>query len=247
MWYQRQVNFPNLRWLVALVTIFTFAYCLLSIYLVPAGKPAAFNFHETGSITTLSAIYLSLGCGFAIASNIIYHRAKGSHEWLWVIIAIGLGFLAFDELLQFHERGDRLVFEQLIPKSVYENWNDMVVVAYGVVGLIVLMILLPRLLRYRMVLAMFITAFIFYVIHTTIDTVQTEQTLTTDIFEESAKLFCGAFLALGAFAGFIGNIWQHVEFSTRDIILSVTDAELPRTASYDLNRESFSSRALHRF
>lgn len=223
--YRRKASFPNLKWLVCSVAIFTFVYIIISIYLVPEGKPPAFNFLEHGSITALSAMFLALGCGFAIASNLIYFRARGSHQWFWIVIALGLGFLFFDELLQFHERGDRLVLEQVISTSTYENWNDMIVVAYGIVALPVLLFLLPHLMRYRMVLGLFITAFLFYFIHTAIDTIQTQQTLTLDILEESAKLFCVVFLALGSFAGLIGNIWQYTEISTREIILSAPEPE----------------------
>ena len=63
---------------------------------------------------------------------------------------------------------------------------------------------LPDILRYRMVLELFVVAFVFYVLHTVIDSTQEPYTTTSVILEESAKLFCGTFLALGAFIGFLG-------------------------------------------
>ena len=84
------------------------------------------------------------------------------------------------------------------------SWNDVIVILYGVVALPVVLALLPDILRYRMVLELFVIAFVFYVLHTLIDSTQEPYTTTSVILEESAKLFCGAFLALGAFIGFLG-------------------------------------------
>ena len=57
-----------------------------------------------------------------------------------------------------------------------------------------------------MLLEMFTVGFLFYILHTYIDSTNEPRTVTSAIFEESSKLYCVMFLALGAIAGFIGEI-----------------------------------------
>ena len=194
------------HWLVIAISLFTFVYCISSVIVVPGDKAPDFNFQEGGAITALSAVYLSLACGFSIACALIYKKVNASINWLWVILALGFGFLAFDELLQFHERFDRLVFERLISKDIFSGWNDAIVVMYGVIAIPVMIVLLPKILKYRMVLELFALSFCFYFVHTFIDSVQEEATFSIVVVEESAKLFSVAFLALGSFVGLMNVI-----------------------------------------
>ena len=45
-------------------------------------------------------------------------------------------------------------------------------------------------------------AFGFYLANTAIDVAQDPRTVLSVIFEESSKVFCGSFMALGAYMGF---------------------------------------------
>ncbi len=207
---RKRAVLPAIRWMIPAVAIFTLLFCVSAVYLVPGDKPANLHFQEGGAITAMSAIFLALACGFAIASNLIYLRIKGKHQLLWIIMALGFGFLAFDELLMFHERVGRIVIERIMPQTVFRNWNDVIVIMYGVIAVPLMILLLPRLLKYRLVLELFVVGFLFYAVHTFIDSTTEPKTLTSDILEESAKLFSVAFLALGSFTGFIGNVWQNL-------------------------------------
>ena len=138
-------------------------------------------------------------------------RAKDRRIWFWLVMTVSFAFLAFDELLQFHERIGRVV-ERIAAPGIFRSWDDIIVIAYGVVALPALIAFLPSLIRYRMVFEMFAVAFVFYGIHTLIDSTSEPPTAVSVILEESAKLYCGAFLALGAFVGFIGVLWNYAPF-----------------------------------
>ncbi len=234
---RRHAMLPGMVPLLSTVVIFTAFYCVLAVYAVPSDKPPEFNFQdESGAVTALSALFMALACGFAIASNAIHLRSRGSHQWLWVIFAAGLAFLAFDEVSQIHERFGRIVTKSVIPLEIFRNWNDAIVISYGVVALPLALLLLPRLLRYRIVPEAFAAAFLFYAIHTLIDSTQEPPTLTSIILEESAKLFSAAFLAIGTFAGLIGNIWKYAEMGSegksrarpaeKDVYVTAFEAEV---------------------
>jgi hypothetical protein len=211
---------PGVIWLIPVVFIFTLLFCLFSVYIVPSDKPADFNFQEGGTITAMSAIYLTLAAGFALAANLINIRWTGKQNWLWTILFLGFAFLAFDELMQFHERFDTLVMERLLPDIQFKGWNDLVVILYGVAAVPIMFLLLPKLLKYRHMLEIFIVGFVFYTIHTFIDSVQETATFTIVIFEESAKLLSVSFLSLGSLMGLIGNIWEYVPTHSTEKISS---------------------------
>ena len=129
----------------------------------------------------------------------------------WFVLALGFAFLSFDELLQFHERAGRLL-KRFGSSDPFRNWNDIIVILYGVVTLPILITMLPGLMRWRMVLEMFAIAFVFYGIHTFIDSTNEPPTTASIILEESAKLLCGAFLVIGTFMGFVGVLWKNRMF-----------------------------------
>lgn len=212
---RRNAELPGFGWLVPAAVVFTFIYCVLAIFLVPGDKPPEFNFQEGGMIMALSAITLAAAAGFALTADLIHFRDTGKHQWLWLIFAAGFVYLSFDELVQFHERADNLVLERIFPPEIFQNWNDMIVVMYGVIAIPVVFVLLPTLLKYRHVPEMFFVAFVFYAIHTFIDSTQDPATLTSQIFEESAKAFSTVFLLLGAFNGVLANIGQNSDLAAK--------------------------------
>ena len=126
---------------------------------------------------------------------------------MWVIMAIGFFFLAMDELMQFHERLGSIM-RRYADSGIFRNWNDIIVILYGVLALPVIAALLPGILRYRMYFELIVTAFVFYAIHTLIDATQSPRTQVSMILEESAKLLCVMFLALGTFIAFLGALWN---------------------------------------
>lgn len=208
MIYRRQTKLPNIVLIITIVTTFTLAYILLATILIPSNEIRDFHFaSERGAITALSAIFLAMASAFSMASLLILVRANDRHIWLWIIMTVGFAFFAFDELLQFHERVGRVLI-RYVDSGVFRNWNDVIVILYGVVALSIMAAILPDLIRYRMVIELFAVAFAFYGIHTLIDSTQQTNTTVSTILEESAKLFSVEFLAVGAFVGFLGILWN---------------------------------------
>ena len=152
-------------------------------------------------------MFLAAAGAFSMASLVTLVRVKEEHIWVWLVLAVAFAFLSFDELLQFHERVGELL-ESIRRPRLFRSWDDIIVILYGVVALPMFIAMLPSLMRWRMVLEMFAIAFVFYGIHTLIDSTNEPPTTVSIILEESAKLLCGAFLVIGTFLGFVGILWQ---------------------------------------
>jgi hypothetical protein len=123
-----------------------------------------------------------------------------------LLAALGLGFFALDEFLQFHETWGRSVKLAFGRSGTFRNWNDVIVIGYGVVGLILGIIFFREILRYPRLAEMLIFAFLFYCIHTIIDSTQQPRTLVSVIFEETAKLYSSSFLAISMSVGLLGVV-----------------------------------------
>ncbi len=209
---RRATDLPGAVFIIAAVTGCTLVYILFAIILVPYDEPREYHFvSEKGAITALSAIFLAAASAFSLASMVALIRAKEPHKWVWFVLALGFAFLSFDELLQFHEYAGYLL-KRFGSSGPFRNWNDIVVILYGVVTLPILITMLPGLMRWRMVLEMFAIAFVFYGIHTFIDSTAEPRTSASAILEESAKLLSGAFLVIGTFIGFVGMLWKNRMF-----------------------------------
>ncbi len=63
---------------------------------------------------------------------------------------------------------------------------------------------LPEILRYPRVMEMMGIAFLFYFIHTFVDSTQEPRTDLSAIIEESAKVFCAEYLAISMFVAILG-------------------------------------------
>jgi hypothetical protein len=207
---RRTLDVPNVVFIFVTVAGCTLVYIILAMFLVPLDEPREYQFvSEDGAITALSAIFLASASAFSLSTMTVLILKRDLHKWVWLVLAFGFAFLAFDELLQFHERVGSLV-ERFSSSGTFRNWNDIIVIIYGILALPMLIVMLPGLLRWRMVLEIFAIAFLFYMIHTLIDSISEPRTTVSVILEESAKLLSGACLMVGAFIGFIGALWKHV-------------------------------------
>lgn len=205
---RQEAKHPKVGWIVAVAVIGAIAYILLAIIAIPPGQTRDFHFaNERGVITVLSAILLAMAGAFSIATLFVLLRINAQQFWLWAFLAVSFLFFAFDELLEFHERTGALL-ERYANPGIFRNWNDVVVILYGILALPFIVLFLPTLLRQRNLLEMFITAFTFYAMHTLIDSVVEPKTSVSVILEESAKLFSVVFLAIGSFVGFLGTLWN---------------------------------------
>ena len=206
--YRQQMKLPNVVLIITIVTAVTLAYILLATIAIPSNAQRDIHFaSEQGAITALSAIFLAMASAFSMASFMMLIRANDRHMWLWILMAAVFAFLAFDELLQFHERIGS-VLDSRAASGAFRNWNDVIVILYGAIALPVMAALTPQLIRYRGVMELFGVAFLLYGIHTLIDSTQEPRTILSVILEESAKLISVEFLALGAFIGFLGILWN---------------------------------------
>ena len=206
--HQRQMKIPNVSLIIAIAVACTLAFILIATVIIPPDATRAFySIGEHGPITALSAILLAMASTFSLASIVVLVRANNRHIWLWIIMTLGFAFFAFDELLTLHERAGAII-ERYAAPGIFRNWNDVIVILYGVAALPIMVALLPNLMRYRIVIELFAVAFVFYGIHTLIDATQEPRTVTSAILEESCKLFSVEFLAIGAFVGFLGVLWN---------------------------------------
>ena len=211
---RRAARLPGVLSIVAAVTGCTLAYIMLAMIFIPANVPLEYHFvSEQGAVTALSALFLAAASTLSLAAMVTLTRAQDVHRWVWLMLACAFGFLALDELLEFHEHAGRL-FDGFGRPGVFKSWNDVLVILYGVVTLPILIGILPALLRWRLVLEMFAIAFVLYAIHTLIDATNRPATTVSIIAEESAKLLCGAFLANGTFVGFVGIVWSNANVDT---------------------------------
>lgn len=190
--------------LFALVTV----YIVAAIVLVPSTQEREFNFvDERGAITVLSAIFMSMGCGFAFAAFWVSLGATTAVRRFWLLVSAGIGFFVLDELLQFHERiGNRI--NELDPFGLYSSeairgWDDVIVIMYGVVALPVGVILLRTIVKFPTFLKLIAAAFLFYVVHTAIDSLTEPRTTLSVICEESCKLYSTLLIALACLSGLL--------------------------------------------
>lgn len=156
--------------------------------------------NERGAITVVSAILLSMSAAFGLVAAILsQEQGKGLRTRVfWIGVCFGMSLLAVDELMEFHEKiGGRLDESGAVAAAAgWRGWNDILVVLYGVAAIPVGLCFLPTILRYPRTLEFLSVAFVFFVIHTVIDSIAEPPTMVSAIIEESAKLYCGGFFAL---------------------------------------------------
>jgi cyanate permease len=183
------------------VVAFLAFYILLAIQVAPPGLPEHHFRSERGLITTLSAVLLAAAAVLAASCCAADRSAARGSLLFWAVLACGLLFFALDEWFEFHERIDSFLSSTRIgPARAFRNWNDVIVIGYGVLGVYVLFYFLPVLLRLPAVAEALSLALGFYLLHTLIDCTQAPSSLSI-ILEESAKLMSSAFLALAALFG----------------------------------------------
>jgi len=199
-----QVTLPKLKKPIVLLTIGTIVFLAIAVMIAPENKPGRYFYKEGYMVTYLSATFLALA---GIFSGVAFNLSRFRTDFLrffWLVAAIGFTYLFLDELIGFHETmGERLNPVAVIPKG-FRHWDDIIVMLYGVVALFVMAGFLPEIFRYPRVMEMMGIAFIFYFIHTFMDGTVEPRTDLSAIIEESAKVFCGEYLAIAMFIAILG-------------------------------------------
>jgi hypothetical protein len=201
---RKACSLPPFRRIVVAMLIFLVFYVALCFLVGPANEKEYHFAREEGAITALSAIFLAMGAAFAGSSRFLSQQKGGLKSSFWLIMTCVFGFLAIDELMKIHEGLGWLTQQQFNVPRGFRNWNDIIVISYGLLALVGAFIFLPVVLRYPRFLEVVGIAFAFFVVHTLIDSLSEPKTALSMICEESAKLFCVAFLALAMFIALIG-------------------------------------------
>lgn len=190
-----------------LVLVLLSALCAiwLGLAIAPDHRPDR-HFDEAGLVTYASALFMVATSCFAFLCFLLRQGGAGDDprpwgRWLWLLIGLGFLFFALDEILEFHEELDMFVADTSVgPPDSFRNWNDVIVIGYGLAAVVVLLPFLPEILRYPRFPALLAAGFACYALHTLIDSTVSDPTDSSKIFEESAKLFAGAFFSLAVFA-----------------------------------------------
>ncbi|MDB4759768.1 hypothetical protein OAG34_00995 [bacterium] len=186
------------------VVVLIGVYVVASIFVRPGEAPTDFNFvDERGTVTALSAVLLATGAAFSLAAFMLSTEESLRVRVFWILAAGALGGLALDELLEFHERiGDRI--DALgIGAGPVRHWNDVIVIAYGVFALGFLGFFLSSIVRYPRFIELMGVAFIWFLLHTTVDSLVDPPSVVSVVVEESCKLYCSAFVSLAFFCGML--------------------------------------------
>jgi len=117
---------------------------------------------------------------------------------------VGFAFLFLDELIGFHEMTGRYLDPAVGVPEGFRRWDDIVVIIYGIIALFVMSGFLPEIFRYPRVMELMGVAFLFYFIHTLVDSISVPRTDLSAIIEESAKVFCAEYLAISMFVALLG-------------------------------------------
>lgn len=202
---RKLIKIPSISRIILFLVFFLLIYIILSVILVPHNQPY-YHFGEEGAITALSAVMLAMAGGFAGCAFFLSRRRGDFLRYFWFLNGLGFSFFALDELLQFHEKLGNLITKSPIgPTETFRNWNDVIVIGYGVIAIGVLLYFLPEIFRYPKFVELLLTSCAFYFIHTLIDSTQERSTISV-IFEESAKLFSSTFFAISMFVGLVGIV-----------------------------------------
>jgi len=201
---------PRMGRLTVLVAGLVTAYLAMSIVFTPsAGSPAYHFVDSRGAVTVLSAIFLAMGSGFALASVLLSAGESAKTRLFWLVLAMAIGLLALDELVGLNTRIGRRLDNMnplgLIGSGWFPCWNDAIVMFYGAGAILIAAIFLPNALRYPRVVELLAIAGGFYVVHTAIDAFAEPTTLAI-ILEESAKLYSVALIALAMLAGLLYHV-----------------------------------------
>lgn len=181
------------------VVLFVAAYIALAVL---SGSPGRWDrqFDEGGAIDILSALFLIAAGLLAGACFRLRGGEPGPGRCFWLLLSLGFLFVALDELLQLHETFDEWLRDTRVGwPPLFRNWNDVIVIAYGLVGLATLAAFWSEVRRLPRVVPLLGLGVVFYVLHTGIDTLVSGSAFK-NLVEESAKLFATAFFTLAMLA-----------------------------------------------
>lgn len=199
--------------LVAVVVMTVLAYIALSLVLAPPdavdseGVGLPYNFKsERGSITLLSSGLFCIAAVLAGKAWATVRAAGGRERTLWLAFTLVMIYFSIDEVAQFHEKAGDFLGEHL-PKPPFRNYNDVVVIVYGLVALVLAAFLWRTVLRHPRLLPMLVVTGVLYAGTTAVDTFTKDPTPLSEVAEEGIKLCCSTFFALSMLTGLVAVRW----------------------------------------
>ena len=184
----------------AIVLAYVVVYVGLALFDDRPGQPY-YQFTEGKSIDVMSAVFMSMVSAFAWATFLLHPRGRG--RLFWLLTGLAFLFFAVDELRHYHERMGDWMLEELGRAGPFRNWNDVLVLIYGVAGIAVSFVYLPEVVRYRRFTGLLGLGFLMFGVHTAIDGLVSGDVAYKDVPEETAKLCATAFFALAMLAALL--------------------------------------------
>jgi hypothetical protein len=194
---------PEIIIFTAITVLSILVFLCASIILHPDGSHFYYHFvSEHGAVTILSETLLATAGFNAYFAFLLTSAADGKQKLMFLILAVSLTYLAADEVLCFHEQiGDWLdglkFLRKIFAVTPIRRWNDMIIIIYGLLAIPLMACFFQTMLKLPCLAEYFSMALIWFVIHTTIDSVVNEPTASTYIIEESAKVYTSTFISLG--------------------------------------------------
>ena len=202
-----QIKIPSIRMVIWFVSVLIVLVVILALIFAPRDE---IDFHfrrERGVLTALSSIFLAIACGMAGSSFFLTDRENKTQKLFWFLVMLAFLFLSMDELMLWHEKWGRWIGKNwLEPPQIFRNWNDVVVILYGLGAIIFFAYFLPVILRYPKFIEILVIAFIFYMVHTGVDSFVYEKRVRFNVIEETCKIFSSGYFSIAMFVGLLGNV-----------------------------------------
>ena len=204
---RKQIQIPSVKGFISFIFLSLLIYITIAIAFGYYIDDLDFHFRsEEGAITALSAIMLSITSGLSWVAFFLSSKKNNLAAYFWLLVTLGFGFFALDELLEFHERlGYIIRISPVGPSETFRNWSDPIVIVYGVIAVFVAIYFLSEILRYPLFAEILSAAFFSYCVHTIVDSTLGDSSLGR-ILEESAKVFSSTLFALAMFVGLLGIV-----------------------------------------
>lgn len=190
-----------LKWTMLKVTGLLLILIAVAFVLTPSDDDFDHHFvEEDGFITVLSSFFLASAAAFSFVGKSLGDQSDKTSIRAWSILAVGFAYLSIDEVFQIHEQLGWLI-EDYFDSGIFRNWNDVIVIGYGLAAIPILWLLLPSIKNHKAMMILLALGFGFYALHTITDSVVEDSTTLSIIIEESFNLTCVILFSFAAYRG----------------------------------------------
>lgn len=179
-----------------------------------------YYFSEKSFITHQSAfilVTLHVYCGLIFEAEYTSNQAhkQPGHSIPWALMSLGFLFLAFDEVMQFHERLDVAIHHWLSiqENGVTDRLDDVIILLFALIGMFMLYYYRGTLLKYRVAIPYLTVGFGLALLMVGLDIVTNRPDIIADkatlnamkVLEELSKVFAELSFLLG-----VNKCWQQL-------------------------------------